>query len=137
MLEKERKVINKKWMMLVLTFVLCIGTCMSVFALTKVREGEVGGLKYTFTGEYTNNRLYGTTKVNQLNNSPYSYIIVKFQKDLKDVSVNEGYGQDNAKKVSLTRYIGSSRTGWRVHHTAKRTSISGKTAVSAGGYTIY
>ncbi len=136
MLEKEQKITKKRMLTLMLTFALCIGACMTVFAYRIERTGEISGMSYTIIGEHSDNVLSGITEANIFNNK-YSYVRVRFYYNGVVVGSAEKSNVGGTQRVTLKRTIGSNRNNWRVYNTAKRTYPSGTSAVVAGGYTIY
>ena len=135
MLEREKKLTNKKMLTLLLTLVLCMSTVVTAFAVTKVKKGERGVMKYTFTGTYDGYYLEGESYA-AINRNKYSSVSVKFTKngDLKNQNKISGA---KGNTVDLSDGIGDSRTGWRVTHTASSYSPTSTTTSSVIASTIY
>ena len=135
MLEREKKLTNKKMLTLLLTLVLCMSTVITAFALTKTKTGYRGVMKYTFTGTHDGYYLEGESYA-AINRNRYRSVSVKFTKNGELKNQNKILGT-KGNTVDLSDYIGTSRTGWRVTHTASSYSPTSTTTSSVIASTIY
>jgi len=137
MLEKERKLKGKRILALVLTLMLCMGACVTVFAATSApRKGELYGMDYEFNGWSKGTYLNGSTEADIWENG-YSYVKVVFQKNLVDQNCDICVGA-RGNYVELCQDIKTTNmSNWRVHNSAKSKQTFNGLSLYAGAYSFY